>query len=90
MWRGRLCARCVRSMSAVLLAPQEGAPARVQPPLLSADCVRSSHCQRARQVCLLLYMLRRRALELYTIGLPIGLELPVQRVGLWTAVRDRE
>ena len=53
-------------------------------------CVRSSHCACAQKVCVLLYMLRRRALELNTIGLPIGLELPVQRVGLWTAVRDRE
>ena len=56
-----------------------------------ADRLRSSHAVRARSEMVLLLATRRlQALELNTIGLPIGLELPVQRDEDWRAVRVRE
>ena len=45
---------------------------------------------RAQKIVLLLATRRLQALELNTIGLPIGLELPVQRDEDWRAVRVRE
>ena len=55
-----------------------------------ADRLRSSHCVRAQKMVVLLATHRLQALELNTIGLPIGLELPVQRDEDWRAVRVRE
>ena len=56
-----------------------------------ADRLRTSHCcARAQKMVLLLATRRLQALELNTIGLPIGLELPVQRDEDWRAVRVRE
>ena len=55
-----------------------------------ADRLRPPHCARAQKMVLLLATRRLQALELNTIGLPIGLELPVQRDEDWRAVRVRE
>ena len=77
-------------MSALLRAPQDGRLRVFSQRSPVADRLRSSPCACMQKMVLLLATRRLQALELNTIGLPIELELPVQRDEHWRAVRVRE
>ena len=76
----------MRGMSAVLIAPRDGACAHGQPTLLTSSPPALVNYTLRRTWASIHVGRRARALERYSTGLSIGLDLPVQRSATGAAV----